>query len=183
MKCTSCKKGTLMPTRLDGLFPAHSCNHCEGHWVLIEDFVAWKQQQGASELEEGRAVVVEELEESRQALLCPISGTLMRKLRFSLYSNHHLDYSSAVGGVWLDRGEWQWLKRENLAHCLNQLVTEEWQHKLRQAQSRQHQAELYRQKFGAETYEELVRIRTWLDEQPHRAALRAYLLADDPYRN
>ncbi len=39
----------------------------------------------------------------------------MRKLRLSTTTEHRIDYSASVAGVWLDKGEWQLLKEEGLA--------------------------------------------------------------------
>ena len=41
MQCTACKQGRLVPSFLDTLFRCHTCDHCGGNWVLIEDYVAW----------------------------------------------------------------------------------------------------------------------------------------------
>ncbi len=43
MKCTSCKVGVLSPSFIDDLFRAHTCTHCGGNWVLVEDYVSWKE--------------------------------------------------------------------------------------------------------------------------------------------
>ncbi len=44
MKCTSCKQGELDPSFIEGQFRAHTCSNCGGNWVLIEDYVAWKER-------------------------------------------------------------------------------------------------------------------------------------------
>jgi len=44
MKCTSCKQGRLLPSLLEGEFRAHTCSNCSGHWILIEDYVSWKER-------------------------------------------------------------------------------------------------------------------------------------------
>lgn len=180
MHCSACKRGSLVPTRLDDLFIAHRCNHCGGHWVLISDFVSWKQAH--PEREFAAITALEESEDSPMALFCPVSHTLMRKLKISTDTEHRLDYSAAVGGVWLDKGEWPLLKSLGLASCLNLLVTEGWQLKLKQSQTELNFADHYRSKFGDANYQELKRIRAWLAAQPNRAELRQYLLSDDPYR-
>ncbi|QYK07237.1 zf-TFIIB domain-containing protein [Shewanella zhangzhouensis] len=179
MHCSACKHGSLVPTRLDNLFLAHRCNHCGGHWVLIDDFVTWKQANPDTEFE--AITAVEDSEDSPMALFCPMSQTLMRKLKISTDTDHRLDYSAAVGGVWLDKGEWPLLKSMGLASCLNLLVTQEWQNRLKQSQTQANFGEHYRRKFGDSTYTELKRIRDWLQGQPNKAELKSYLLADDPY--
>ncbi|ALU42851.1 TFIIB-type zinc ribbon-containing protein [Pseudoalteromonas rubra] len=180
MKCTSCGEGQLRPGFIEGLFRAHSCDQCQGDWILIEDYVAWKERnpdyQFAEQIEFGN-----EAEDSKRALFCPVSGTLMRKFRISASSAHRVDYSVATGGIWLDKGEWHLLKAEGLAGALNQLVTQQWQQQIREDTSQQNFADIYQDKFGDETYQRLRDIRTWLNNHPQKADLRAYLMAEDPY--
>ncbi|WP_245556355.1 TFIIB-type zinc ribbon-containing protein [Algicola sagamiensis] len=105
----------------------------------------------------------------------------MRKLRISAQHAHRLDYSNSVGGIWLDKGEWELLKAEGLAGSLNAIVTQTWQNKIRQETALNNFVEIYESKFGKETYKKAKEIRQWLQSQPQKADLRAYLLAEDPY--
>jgi hypothetical protein len=41
---------------------------------------------------------------------------------------------------------------------------------------------IYTERFGAEDYAELRRIRAWLDAHPQRSSLLAYLDEEDPYK-
>jgi Zn-finger nucleic acid-binding protein len=180
MKCTSCNESNLMPSFIDNLFRAHNCNHCGGNWILIEDFLSWKEKNPeysfAENIEYG-----EELEESAKALLCPVTGALMSKFRMSSKTKHRVDYSLSVGGIWLDAGEWELLKEEGLAGSLNILVTQSWQKKIRTETTKNNFSDIYAEKFGAESYAKIKEVRQWLQAQPQKADLRAYMLADDPY--
>jgi hypothetical protein len=40
---------------------------------------------------------------------------------------------------------------------------------------------IYHEKFGADVYAKIKEMRRWLNTQPHKADLRAYLMADYPY--
>lgn len=42
-------------------------------------------------------------------------------------------------------------------------------------------AEIYQSKFGTDNYAKIKEIREWLNAQPQKADLRAYLLAENPY--
>lgn len=178
MKCTSCKSGTLQPGFIDALFRAHTCDHCGGNWILIEDFVSWKERNPDIKFVE---VDVQDMKDTSNLLLCPVTGTAMRKFRISKDNDHRIDYSVRVGGVWLDRGEWDLLKNEGIAGCLNAVLTEQWQQKIREDKARDSFEELYTQKFGSKDYARLKEIRTWLEHHPLKADMRSYLLASDPY--
>ncbi|KGJ91463.1 zf-TFIIB domain-containing protein [Colwellia psychrerythraea] len=170
MKCTSCKKGELIPSFIDGQFRAHTCSNCNGNWILIEDYVAWKERNPQYSFDENTHC---DVDETKQALLCPVSGTIMRKLRLSSATEHRIDYSANVGGVWLDKGEWELLKEEGLAGSLNALLTSHWQRNIRINNTKD--------KFGNESYDKVKELRKWLYQQPNKADLRSYILAEDPY--
>ena len=43
MDCTSCHDGILKDILLEGEFKARECSSCGGHWILIEDYIEWKE--------------------------------------------------------------------------------------------------------------------------------------------
>ncbi|NKF50464.1 hypothetical protein G3R49_07755 [Shewanella sp. WXL01] len=181
MNCTSCKNGALFPSFIDGQFRAHTCSNCGGNWILIEDYIAWKEQNPDYQFSDNISFEESDATDSKQALLCPKSGAIMRKFKISAGNEHRLDYSAAVGGIWLDKGEWELLKSEGLAGSLNSVVTQSWQRNIRQQTTKQSLTELYQTKFGNEGYSKVKQMREWLSAQENKADLRAYLLADDPY--
>lgn len=178
MKCTSCKQGELIPSFIDGQFRAHTCSNCNGNWILIEDYVAWKERNPNYSFDES---VHCEVDETKQALLCPVTGTIMLKFCISTTTKHRIDYSTSVGGVWLDKGEWELLKEEGLAGSLNAVLTAHWQRKIRINSTKENFSEIYKDKFGNESYGKVKELREWLYQQPNKADLRAYILAEDPY--
>jgi Zn-finger nucleic acid-binding protein len=105
----------------------------------------------------------------------------MRKFKISATNTHRLDYSSAVGGLWLDKGEWELLEREGLAVSLHALVTDAWQRKIRQISAKDNFSDIYHDKFGNDVYAKIKTMHTWLNKQPQKADLRAYLMAETPY--
>ncbi len=178
MKCTSCKQGELTPSFIEGQFRAHTCSSCNGNWVLIEDYVSWKEKNPQYTFDQA---ITCEIDETKRALLCPVSGKIMRKLRLSSNSDHRIDYSASVGGVWLDKGEWELLKTEGLAGSLNAVLTAHWQRNIRMNSTKDNFTEIYTDKFGNESYEKVKEFREWLHNQSDKADLRAYILAEDPY--
>lgn len=180
MKCPSCASGHLFPDFIDDNLRSHKCNSCGGDWLLIEDFVSWKERHPEHEFSDNLSV--EELaEDTGRALFCPVSGGIMRKMKISAQTPHRIDYSSAVGGVWLDKGEWGLLKSEGVAGSLNAIVTQAWQRQVKLTTTSQNFNAIYTDKFGEDTYSKLKEIRAWLHEHPQKADLRAYLMAEDPY--
>ena len=179
MKCTSCKQGSLVPSFIEGQFRAHTCPSCNGYWILIEAYISWKERN--KDYEFSNTIEFEESDDTKSAILCPVTGIIMRKFRLSASNDHRIDYSSAVGGIWLDKGEWELLKQEGLAGSLNAVVTEHWQKKIRENSARDNFSDIYAEKFGKETYKKISEIRAWLLTQDNKADLRAYLLAEDPY--
>lgn len=178
MKCTSCKEGVLSPSFLEGLFRAHTCTVCGGNWVLIEDYVAWKERHPEHTFSEKADF---EIEETKNAMLCPMTGSIMQKFRLTHDSDRRLDYSPSVGGVWLDKGEWEYLKQEQLAGSLNSIFTAHWQKSIRDDSAKNTLSELYRERFGEESYTKAQEMREWLNAHPRKADIRAYILAEDPY--
>lgn len=181
MKCTSCKSGSLFPSFIEGQFRAHTCSSCGGNWILIEDYVSWKERNSDYKFNDDISFEEADISDSKKALICPVSGTIMRKFRISSNNEHKLDYSSVVGGLWLDKGEWELLKNAGLASCLNSVVTKNWQTKIRQESAQNNFSDIYEAKFGNETYSKIKELRSWLLAQEQKSDLRAYLLAEDPY--
>jgi len=180
MQCTSCKQGQLEAGFIDGLFRAHICNNCGGYWILIDDYLSWKGNNPNHEFDDS-IKCEEEASESPRALLCPVSGSLMSKFRISSTSDHRIDYSASVGGIWLDKGEWELLLESGVAGSLNAIVTGAWQHKLRNDSAKEHFSKIYSEKFGEASYLKVKHFREWLEAQPLKTDIKAYLMADDPY--
>lgn len=179
MQCPKCIPGKLVPSYLELFFCAHKCDSCGGDWVLIEDYVNWKDKH--PEYHYTAIDVSEDVDDSVKALLCPVSGLIMRKLKIAKHTSHRLDYSASVGGVWMDKGEWELLKKEGLAGSLNTILTEHWQTKIRDQRTEDTFDLLYSAKFGEQDYIKIKQLREWLQAHPQKADLRSFLLADDPY--
>lgn len=179
MKCPTCKSDSLEPSFIEKLFRSHSCSQCNGDWILIEDFVYWSVRSDVAAVEQDAAGYL--AEDTKNALICPVTGTIMQKYRISNASDHKLDYSPKVGGVWLDSGEWQYLKEQGLAPQIGSIFTDSWQNQLRANDTQATFVSLYEKKFGSEDYRKAKEVRAWLVSNDKKAELRAYLLAEDPY--
>lgn len=180
MKCPACHTGQLQDVQLEPGLAAKQCQQCHGHWLLIEDFAPWAKNQSTNAAT-APAEVTELADDSSKALFCPQTGTIMRKLRIQHDIDHRLDYSSRVGGVWLDKGEWQLLQQHGLALRLNHLLTDSWQQQIKDEQAKAVFGRQYANKFGAADYAQLQQVRQWLDSNANKRELLAYLQAEDPY--
>ena len=180
MKCPSCKTGNLMHSHLEDMLPCCTCNQCSGHWLLLTDYLRWKDQAELSSTSSHEDAQIE-VQDTKQALVCPVSGVLMLKYRISGQTSHRLDLSPGVNGIWLDKGEWELLKQEGLIDKLNHIFTAPWQRKLRAEQTKDTLSAVYAKQFGEEDYAKLQEVRQWLEQNPKKAYMLAYLVADNPY--
>ncbi|MCW5211638.1 zf-TFIIB domain-containing protein [Desulfobulbus sp. TB] len=180
MKCTSCKKGSLIPAYLDQLFPCHTCSHCAGNLVMLSDYLRWLEDNENPDFIHASDAVVE-AEETSSVMICPKSSALMVKYKISQHNDHRLDLSSAINAVWLDKGEWELLKKEGLAGKLNEIFTASWQNSVREAQISDTLTMLYEKKFG-ENYEKIKIFKEMIDKMERKSEVIAYLIAEDPYK-
>jgi len=186
MKCSSCGIGTLAPSYLEGLFACHTCDNCGGNLILLEDFLRWHEQHPDTQLL-ADAAVEEVAQETSKAMICPKTGGLMTKYKISADTEHRLDLSPTINAVWLDKGEWDLLKSKGLAHKLNNIFTDHWQHKITANAASEVLSGLYQRRFG-DQYDEIKHFRARLIEmgdspdcEISKSEVIAYLLADDPY--
>ncbi|MCI5141289.1 MAG: hypothetical protein D3909_06095 [Candidatus Electrothrix sp. ATG1] len=180
MQCTSCKKGQLVPANLDFLLPCHTCSHCAGNFVLLNDYLRWLENNENPDFVSASDAVVE-AEETSSAMICPKTSLLMVKYKISQHSDHRLDLSPSINAVWLDKGEWDLLKKEGLAGKLNEIFTDSWQRGIREAKTSETLNLLYTKKFG-KNYEKVKQFKALLDEMENKSEVIAYLISDDPYK-
>jgi Zn-finger nucleic acid-binding protein len=92
-----------------------------------------------------------------------------------------IDHCHGCKGIWLDGNEWEALKKRNLHDDLNLMFTSFWQ-KEAQRESRKKKMEgIYVDRFGADDYADIKRIRYWLETRTNREELLAFLIDKDPY--
>lgn len=83
MQCSSCNKGTLNPSLIDGLSKACTCTYYGGDWVLVEDYAVWRERH--PDYEFAKDIHFEEINvaDTKKAMLCPCTKTIMRKFKIS----------------------------------------------------------------------------------------------------
>ncbi len=174
MKCPSCHVGILQNDTIDNLFPCKTCDHCQGHWLLLKDYMYWKNHSDKKPIIEDTDISAIE---TKNALICPLSGTLMIKYRISNEVENRIDYSRHCSAIWLDHGEWQLIKKLDLAYQLNDIFTTNWQKKVKDNASSQLSDKCYIERFGEEDYKKIKEIRDWLVNHPQSNNLFNYLNA------
>ncbi|MFN8455635.1 MAG: zf-TFIIB domain-containing protein [Anaerolineae bacterium] len=180
-KCPVCKV-ELNQMTLEADLPAYGCSQCQGLWLSANEYLAWLQVQPAQSAETIAPDMPLPSFDTTKAILCPDCGHILRRYKIWPEIEFHLDRCGNCNGIWFDQNEWQVLKARHLHHQVNLFFTEAWQQKLRTAETRQRFEKMYLDRFGADDYTEIKRIRAWLSAHPHRPGLMAYLADDDPYK-
>lgn len=184
MHCPKCKTVELNDGYLEPSLASKSCPSCQGDWLLLDDYLNWKntnQTACAEHINNDNDLNIEEIIDTKRALICPISGTLMTKFRITKDTEHRLDLSSATGGIWFDKGEWQLLKKFNIALQLNQIFTTAWQNSIRSEMTKEVLSKLYIDRFGQQDYQKLTEIKQWIDQHPQKEHIKSFLLSNDPW--
>ncbi|WP_158587032.1 zf-TFIIB domain-containing protein [Motilimonas pumila] len=177
MQCTSCEQGQLVGSHLAPLLPTKSCSHCGGHFFYLADYLRWLEQAPKPTAIDSEI----EANETNKAMLCPVSGRLMRKYRITHTQPHKVDLSTSVNGIWLDKGEWELLEQEGLSLVLNKIFTDPWQRNIRLGKTSEVLKAQYQAKFGDQTYQKMQALRQEIHDSEQKAELLAYLVAEDPY--
>lgn len=178
MRCSSCGKGALRHGKFEEGLPCYLCSACGGGLMSLSPYVDWMIARRKEPAEPTAEPFDEDVADTRRAIACPKCSRIMVKHRVSADSAHGLDYCFSCEEVWLDRGEWAWLKARGLHLHITSVTTEAWQRRLRD----QRQQEAYRERFrgilGEEVFAETERIRCWLAAQPRRDDILHYLEQD-----
>jgi Zn-finger nucleic acid-binding protein len=180
MHCPVCTT-TLQPTTLESSLKASTCPVCGGHFILSSDYLDWRQQQGPNLEEQPDPTPLLESTDSSGVKRCPHCQSLMFRYKVGHDIAFGVDHCGSCNSVWLDRNEWDSLKRRNLHDDINRMFTESWQRRVRAAEHRATMDTIYQEKFGAADYAEVQRVKAWLDAHPQRQAVRAFLTSEDPY--
>lgn len=176
MICPACGAKHFAPVKIEGALPAEQCTECQGVWVELDLYRMWRKNRPHVAPHEFVGEIVQVNDAVR---LCPATGRLMTRIRVSNDTSLLLDYSVAAQAVWFDRGEWERLVALGLSVQLDAVVSERWQHDLKQAASRERQEKALRTRFGDSNYDALVKMRDWLEDQPNRLEMMAFLNAKE----
>ena len=178
MKCPVCKTVELSLSTLESNLTSRHCDHCGGNWIPSFEYWKWREAHKENLPEQDAAphapnpstgVLI--------AKLCPECSRILIKFRVGRGVNFSLDQCGNCGGIWFDKDEWEALKARNLHDDVHTIFTAPWQSQVRSEESRRKQEQIYVNKFGAEGFEEVRRMKEWIDEHPRKQEIIAYLLS------
>jgi Zn-finger nucleic acid-binding protein len=181
MNCPVCKTSQLISTELESNLTSLKCPDCGGNWIHGAEYWKWLEKHGPNLPE--RAAQDEELSlaEPGKYLDCPECRFRMVKYLVGHGLSFTLDHCEGCKGIWLDRNEWEALKKRNLHDDMNSMLTSFWQAKAQKEPRKKHLEQVYIRRFGADDYAEIKRIRAWLETHQNKQGLLAYLTDEDPF--
>jgi Zn-finger nucleic acid-binding protein len=174
MSCPVCKTVELVNHELEPNLSSQQCPNCGGQWISAERYWTWLRQHGEN-LPERTAAADLPVTDNAQAKQCPDCRHILLRYRVGHDIPFQLDHCGHCNGIWFDRNEWEILKSRNLHDDVHFVFTEAWQAgilKLEQAIARE---EFLRSRFGDADFEEMRRVKAWIDGHPRRSELLAYL--------
>jgi hypothetical protein len=165
----------MSPVALDEGLEAFHCMDSGGHYIPAASYMKWLEKQPARlphlpEIESP----FEAADDSSAARICPESGTLMTRFKIG-HGFTFMVERSITGGIWLDAGEWQALRRRNFHDEIHLVFTAPWQKRVRDQQAQATYEDRLRSALGADLFARLHSIRAELADHPHRNLALAYL--------
>jgi Zn-finger nucleic acid-binding protein len=181
VNCPVCKSKELSSTELESDLAALECPFCYGHWIAGAEYWRWLEAQGTNLAE--RVHHNDDLVAAEPGLPidCPECRFRMVKYLAGRGMGFTIDHCHGCKGIWLDGNEWEVLRKRNLHDDLNTMFTSFWQNEAQRAERKKKMEEIYIDRFGADDYAEIKRIRYWLETKTNRDELVAYLIDKNPF--
>lgn len=180
MSCPTCK-GTLDKKKLAEHLLGQSCTSCEGVLLTLKDYLYYLSRSDA--VDEDLSFNEDETvldEDTSSAIICNC-GQIMSKYRISHNTDRRIDCCSACQSIWLDNGEWEYLKVNNLHRLINKIFTDVHQRNIRLEGTRVTLGNNYKRILGVSDYNILKELRNWIDSNKNKSTILAYLNTNDPY--
>jgi Zn-finger nucleic acid-binding protein len=175
MNCPVCKNIVLLPGQLEDNLPARGCSRCGGRWVAGVSYWRWLEQRGQA-VDDSAPAAQAEVHDSAPAKLCPECGRFLTRCKVGHGVDFHLDRCANCSGFWFDANEWEILKARALHDDVHFVFSAAWQAQLAQTQRHEAHEQILLEKLGQADFEEIRRIKAWLDAHPRRTELYAHLL-------
>jgi Zn-finger nucleic acid-binding protein len=181
LNCPVCKTAELAGTELEPNLSSYNCPSCEGHWIRGKEYWDWVESHGTNVAERLHEEEDLHLAEPGIPLDCPECRFRMVKYLIGRGLEFTVDHCVGCKGIWLDRNEWEALKKRNLHDDLHSIFTSFWQAGAHREGRKKRMEQIYQQRFGEDDYAEIKRIRLWLETKTNREELLAFLTDKDPY--
>ena len=181
LRCPVCKTIELVKTELEENLSSYNCDKCGGHWIRGKEYWDWVEQHGTKLAERIHESESLQLAEPGIPVDCPECRFRMVKYLVGRGLDFTVDHCAGCKGIWLDRNEWEALRKRNLHDDLHGMFTSFWQEGAKREQRKKRMQQIYLDRFGEADYAEIKRVRHWLDTKTNREELMAYLMDQDPY--
>ena len=180
MNCPVCKSVELVSMDLETNLSTLACSQCGGHWIRGAEYWKWLEEHPNLPEREAQDDGLS-LAEPGIHIDCPECRFRMVKYLVGRGLGFTLDHCQGCKGIWLDRNEWEVLRKRNLHDDLNLMLTAFWQAEAQRQVRKKRMEEIYVSRFGADDYVEFERIRSWLEGRMNREELLAYLTDQNPF--
>lgn len=180
MNCPVCVSSKLVSKDLETNLTSMACNNCGGNWIAGATYWKWLEDHGPNLPERPADTEGLTLKEPGRYIDCPECRFRMVKYLVGRGLNFTVDHCEGCKGIWLDRNEWEILKRRNLHDDLNSMLTEFWQATAKREARMKSLEQIYIGRFGEKDYAEIRRVRSWMDKHPQKQYLLAFLTDRDP---
>jgi Zn-finger nucleic acid-binding protein len=170
----------LQRVELEPGLEAFQCPKSRGLWIPLQSYTLWQERHRdrVHPLPQNYRPLAEE-PAGQRTLICPESGCLLIRYRVGQGLDFHVDRSPKTGGVWLDPGEWEALKSQDLHEQLHLIFGAPYQRRARAQESRAQLQKLFAQRIGPSDFVRVNEFKHWLHQQPRQREIIAYLLDED----
>ncbi len=179
MDCPVCRSESLVPIKLEHDLPAYGCQSCQGALVSLLYYRDWAERTGHGEVDPQDSADLQWTEngadDNQKALACPKCKHLMRKFLVSGQADNRVDLCGSCDEVWLDGGEWLWLKSLHLHTDLVGVLSEQWQLRVKREALEQKHHDRFVGLVGEDVALKADEIRKWLKDHPRRQDILYYL--------
>lgn len=179
MNCPSCKTTYLKLKKLEYALPAMVCSKCGGCQIDLLSYRIWRE--GKTEQAPNSYEIFEEVNDTKQAVLCSKCKSIMMKYQIKDGVKNKLDLCGSCGEVWLDGGEWQLLEKLNLSRLVPEILSSPWQNSIKKKEIAEDIEQSYIKEIGIEDVEKIKEIRAWLFEHPKADFVKRILFREDSF--
>ncbi len=180
MNCPVCQSVRLNASALEEDLSSFTCSNCGGSWIRGTEYWRWLQDRGPNLPERLEPPDDQVPPGDKDLRPCPECKIMMVKYKVGRGLAFSLDQCVGCKGVWFDKREWEALRQRNLHDDIHAIFTAPWQSEATREERRRRLEQIYVRKYGKEDYEEIKRVRAWLDGHSRRHELLAYLTDPDP---
>jgi Zn-finger nucleic acid-binding protein len=179
LKCPVCKDQKLADQPLDDGIVAAVCAGCGGQWIDSARYWKWlesRPQETSNRPGPDAKPSTLPVIDSAPGKFCPGCGRFLARVKPGYGLEFFLNRCGGCGGIWLDANEWANLRSIGLHDDIHFIFSDSWQAEISKAERTRQHEQLLADKLGPEALAEIKRIKTWLDGNPKKAELYAYLI-------